>query len=161
MKNNIVVPQKATKTTNATLCLIPQNSQNGTFSHNDVGKINGAELSATKFFGKSFNVNKLAADVIRPIFSRKFHILTYICEKKFFWSQKIQKNRFFKNRSKSHMINLTIPAPFTVDWCSSCHNFFWVGNMPNNVHIERKLRWWRIQKFKNFSNCHAFLRPKR
>ena len=43
------------------------------------------------------------ADVVRPIFSRKFRILTYICEKKIFRGQKIQKNRFFKNRSKSHI----------------------------------------------------------
>ena len=103
MKNNIVVPQKATKTTNATLCHIPTYSQNRAFSHNDVAKINGAELSAAKFFGKTFNVNKYMADVIRPIFSRKFDILTYICEKIFFGVQKIQKNRSFKDRSKSHI----------------------------------------------------------
>ena len=66
LKNNIVVPQKATKTTNATLCLIPTFSQNRAFSNNDVAKINGAELFTAKFFGKTFNVNKYMADVIRP-----------------------------------------------------------------------------------------------
>ena len=92
-----MVPQKATKTTNATLCLIPQKSQNRTFSHNDVAKINRAELLATKFFGKSFNVNKLTADVIRPIFSRKFDIFTYICEKKIFFEvKKFKKIDFLK-----------------------------------------------------------------
>ena len=60
-------------------------------------------LGGAKLFGKSFNTIASMADVIRPIFSRKFDILTYICEKKFFWGQKIRKNGFFQNRSKSHI----------------------------------------------------------
>ena len=98
-----MVPQKATKTTNATLCLIPQNSQNRTFSHNDVAKINGAELFATKFFGKTFSVNKYMADVIRPIFSRKFDILTYICEKKIFLRSKNPKKIDFFKIGSNHI----------------------------------------------------------
>ena len=62
-----------------------------------------AELVGQKLFGKSFNTIASMADVIRPVFSRKFDILTYICEKNFFWGRKIQKIQFFKNRFKSHI----------------------------------------------------------
>ena len=62
-----------------------------------------AELVGQKLFGKSFNIIASMADVIWPIFSRKLDILTYICEKKIFLKSKIQKNQFFKNRSKSHI----------------------------------------------------------
>merc|ERR1712015_101485 len=43
------------------------------------------------------------ADAIRPMFSRKFDILTNICEKKNFLRSKNPKNRFFQNRSKSQI----------------------------------------------------------
>ena len=92
-----MVPPKATKTTNATLCLISTYSQNRAISHNDVAKINVAELLAAKFFGKTFSVNKYMADVIRPIFGRKFENLTYIyVRKKFFEVKKSKKIDFFK-----------------------------------------------------------------
>ena len=90
-----MVPQKATKTTNATLCHIPPNSQNCEFLQNGMAKINGVELFDTKLFQKSFNVNESMADVIRPIFSQKFHILTYICEKKIFLKPKNPKKSIF------------------------------------------------------------------
>ena len=39
--------------------------------------------------------------------------------------------------------------------------FLTIGDMPINVHIERKLRVSRFWKFKNFSFFDAFLYPKR
>ena len=56
-----------------------------------------AELVGQKLFGKSFNTIASMADVIRPIFSRKFDILTYIyVRKKFFEVKKSKKFDFFK-----------------------------------------------------------------
>ena len=59
------------------------------------------------------------------------------------------------------MINQTKAPLFDMDLTSSWNNFFWVRNLPNNVYIERKLKIWRIQKFKNFLIFSAFLHPKR
>ena len=93
MKNNIVVPQKATKTTNATLCHIPQNSQNDNISQNDVDKINEAELSPTNVSGWSLEVFEPAGHHMWPNsgqywkISQHFHLWV---------SKNFQKNRFFR-----------------------------------------------------------------
>ena len=59
------------------------------------------------------------------------------------------------------MINQTIAGLFDMDLTLSGNNFFLARNLPNNVYIDRKLKFWRIQKFKNFFIFSAFLHPKR
>ena len=44
---------------------------------------------------------------------------------------------------------------------SNAYIFLPIGDTPINVYIERKLRLWRFQKFKNLWIFYAFLYPKR
>ena len=69
-----MVPQKVTKTTNATLCHIPQNSQNDNISQNDVDKINEAEVSPTNVSGRSLEVLEPAEHHMWPNSGRYWKI---------------------------------------------------------------------------------------
>ena len=93
LKNNIVVPQKATKATNATLCHIPQNSQNDNISQNDAEKINEAELLAANVSGWTLEVFEPAGHHMWPNSGRYWQIGQHF----YLWvSKNFQKNRFFR-----------------------------------------------------------------
>ena len=100
LKNNIVVPQKATKATNATLCHIPQNSQNDNISQNDADKINEAELFTANVSGWTLEVFEPAGHHMWPNSGRYWKIGQHF----YLWvSKNFQKKSIFSIFSKLHI----------------------------------------------------------
>ena len=65
------------------------------------------------------------------------------------FSQIFQINTCWKH-VLAYMMQSSIGRSDWFDWTSKCHIFFSTENNPNNVYIERKLKLWRFQKWKNF-----------